>query len=77
MERDQLKALVANGIEAEAVQWRGQAQKVLEVIERRNERGLCSIRLMNWLARQGIQAAQMTHEQATKQQRRLFAQGFR
>ena len=74
---DQLKALVANGIEAEAVQWRGQAQKVLEVIERRNERGLCSIRLMNWLARQGIQAAQMTHEQATKQQRRLFAQGFR
>jgi len=74
---EQLKALVENGIEAEMVKWRGQAQKILAVIEERRERGLCSIRLMNWLRRHKIEAELMTHEQATKHQRRLFATGFR
>lgn len=74
---EQLHALVENGIEAGQVQWRGQAHKILAVIEERRDRGLCSIRLMNWLRRHKIAAELMTHEEATKQQRRLFATGFR
>jgi len=74
---EQLRALVDNGIEAEEVRWRGQAQKILGIITERKERGLCSIRLMNWLKRHKIEAANMTHEEATRQQRRLFGSGFR
>jgi superfamily II DNA or RNA helicase len=74
---DQLKALIENGIEGEMVQFRGQAQKILQVIEQRRDRGLCSIRLMNWLRRHKISAELMTHEEATKHQRRLFGTGFR
>jgi superfamily II DNA or RNA helicase len=74
---EQLRAMVENGIEADAVKWRGQAQRILTVIDERKDRGLCSIRLMNWLRRHNIDAALMTHEQATKHQRRLFATGFR
>lgn len=48
---EQLKVLIENGIEGEAVQWRGQAQKMIDIIEERQRRGLCSIRLMNWLNR--------------------------
>jgi superfamily II DNA or RNA helicase len=74
---EQLKILIDNGIEAEKVKFRGQADKMRKVIEQRQERGLCSIRLMNWLSRHKIEAALMTHEEATKHQRRLFASGFR
>jgi superfamily II DNA or RNA helicase len=74
---EQLQVLVDNGIEAEQVKWRGQAARILKIIDERRERGLCSIRLMNWLRRHDIEAALMTHEQATKHQRRLFATGFR
>lgn len=74
---DQLNALVEHGIEAGQVQWRGQAQKIIDVIDQRRERGLCSIRLMNWLRRHGVSAELMTQVEATKHQRRLFATGFR
>lgn len=48
---EQLKALIDNGLEAESVKWRGQAQKILALIDHRRQRGFCSIRLMNWLNR--------------------------
>lgn len=74
---EQLQVMVDNGIEAEMVKWRGQAQRIVEVIQERRDRGLCSVRLMNWLRRHNIDAALLTQEQATKHQRRLFATGFR
>ncbi len=74
---EQLRGLVENGIEAEAVKWRGQAQKILQIIAERRDRGLCSIRLMNWLRRHGISAELMSHEDATRHQRRLFKNNFR
>lgn len=74
---EQLQALVNNGVEAEMVRWRGQAQKILGVIEERQDRGLCSIRLMNWLKRHNIDATTMTHEEATRRQRTLFKTKFR
>lgn len=46
---DQLKVLMEEGIDAEQVKFRGQAQQILTVIEERRARGLCSIRSMNFL----------------------------
>lgn len=71
---EQLKALVDNGIEADMVKFRGQAQKIIQVIDERRQRGLCSIRLMNWLARHKVSAELMSHAEATAHQRRLFRQ---
>jgi superfamily II DNA or RNA helicase len=74
---EQLQALAENGIEPAMVKWRGQAQRVLKVIQQRRERGLCSVRLMNWLGRHKIDATLMTQDEAQREQRRLFATGFK
>ena len=97
---EQLKLLIDNGVDAESVQWRGQAQKIIDVINERRARGLCSIRAMNflsakiamfqkkldengvrpevraWLGRVG-DPTHMTAEEAQRNQRWLFSQGFR
>lgn len=74
---EQLQALAENGIEPAQVKWRGQAQRVLKVIQQRRERGLCSVRLMNWLGRHKIDATLMSQDEAQREQRRLFATKFR
>jgi len=73
---EQLRALENEGIETELVKWRGQAERILHKIRERRDRGLCSVRLMNWLKRHGIDATLMTHEEATRKQRGLMM-GFK
>lgn len=70
---DQLKALEGEGIETSLVKWRGQAEHLLNKIIQRRDRGLCSVRQMNWLKKHHIDATLMTAEEAKKHQRRLFA----
>lgn len=47
---EQLKVLLDNGVDGEAVKWRGQAQKIIKIVDERRARGLCSIRAMNFLS---------------------------
>ena len=59
-------ALEANGVESSTVRWRGQAEMILNVINSRNDRGLCTVRQMNFLKKHGIDARLMQKEEATK-----------
>lgn len=70
---EQLKALEAGGIESAAVRWRGQADRLLDVLRAREQRGLCSVRSMNFLKRLGVDATLMPVEEATRKQRTFFA----
>ena len=62
----QIKALEANGVESSTVRWRGQAEMILNVINSRNDRGLCTVRQMNFLKKHQIDARLMDKDSATK-----------
>lgn len=68
---EQLKALDGEGIGLDTVKWRGQAELLLNRIVQRRERGLCSLRAMNWLKRHGIDAVMMTTDEANRKMRAL------
>lgn len=70
---EQLRVLEAEGIESGTVKWRGQAELTINIILKRKERGLCSVRTMNFLKRHGIDATVMTADEANRKQRALFA----
>ena len=70
---DQLKVLDGEGVEISMVKWRGQAEHLIRKINERKDRGLSSVRQMNWLKLRGIDATLMTADEATRRQRSLFA----
>lgn len=63
---EQIRALEANGVESSTVRWRGQADMILNVIRSREDRGLCTVRQMNFLKRHHIDAKLMAKDEATK-----------
>lgn len=73
---EQLRALEKQGIETELVRWRGQAELIIKAITQRQDRGLCSVRMMQWLKKHHIDATLMPHDEAVKKQRALM-KGFR
>ena len=63
---EQIRALEENGVDSAAVRWYGQADMILNVIRSRNDRGLCTVRQMNFLKKHGVDARLMDKESATK-----------
>lgn len=61
---EQLRKLASNGIDTSKIRNYGHAKVVLEKLLRRHSLGLCNIRQLNFLTKLGIDATNMTYDEA-------------
>ncbi|MCW5548610.1 MAG: DEAD/DEAH box helicase [Opitutaceae bacterium] len=61
---EQLRKLLANGVDASKIKNYGHARATLDKIVRRHEAGLCNIRQLNFFTKLGVDASQMSQDEA-------------